>query len=122
MTARTIKVKGLNELNQKLDMDFLVQPEMDAALESFEKRLLRQGKGLGAQRNEIAAERRTMGATARSTLVYPRTKGTSWGRKNEAIMKSMAPRVFAKMVRKIEERWASENAASVAPDSYEGLG
>lgn len=120
MTGRAIKVVGLNELQMKLDTDFLLQPELDSALESFERRLLRQGKGLGAQRNEIAAERHTLGATARSSLNYPRTTGSSWQRKNERAVTAMAPRVFGKMVKRIEERWAADG--QIPAVSYEGLG
>ena len=120
MTARTIKVTGLKEIEQKLDLDFLAQPELDAALNSFDKRLNRQGKGVGAQRNQISVDRQPIGLTATSTLNYPRTTGSSWQRKNERILGAMAPRVFAKMGRRIEERWAADGNVPAA--GYEGLG
>lgn len=119
---RTVKVAGLNELQEKLNFDLLVQPELPASLESFERRLMRQGKGLGAKKNTIAVERRTLMAAAQSTLNTPRTTGSSWQRKNTRIVQAMAPRVFAKMAKQIEERWASSNPRGVNPGNYEGLG
>lgn len=118
MTEREVQVKGLDELVQKTQWDVLAQPEFDAALESFGKRMERQGKGLGAQRNSIRRETQSLGARAESTLNYPRTRGSAWQRKQEGALKSMAPRVLNKMVKRIEERWAAQNPASVGPGSY----
>jgi hypothetical protein len=105
MTTRRITVLGLPELEKKLDAEFLAQPELEDARDTFVGRIQRGGKGLGAQRNELSAVVRPLGATVFTTLNYPRTKGTSWGRKNEAIVKAMAPRVIKKAARRIEERW-----------------
>lgn len=117
-TERQIKVRGLNELVEKTQWDVLAQPEFDGALETFGKRMERQGKGLGAKRNSIRRETQPLGARAESTLNYPRTSGVAWQRKQEAVIKAMAPRVLNKMVKRIEERWASEHPASVGPESY----
>jgi hypothetical protein len=122
MTVKEIRVLGLTELVKKCDWDVLAQPEAGAAVETISKRLLRKSKGLGAQRNELSADVRPLGATITSTLGYPRTTGSSWGRKEWQIALGMAPRVAKKMVQRIEERWAAENAASIGPGNYEGLG
>ena len=122
MSGITIKVKGLNELTAKTDWDVLLQPEIEPALETIGKRMERQGKGLGAKRNSLTRETRPLGARVRSSLNPPRTTGQSWQEKNEAVVKSMAPRVLAKMVKRVEERWAADNAASVGPASYEDAG
>ena len=113
-----IKVKGLNELVAKTEWDVLAQPEIGPAIETFVKRIERGGKGLGAKRNSLTREVHTLGARVESTLIPPRVIGVSWQRKNEGIVRSMAPRVFGKMVTRIEERWAADNAASVGPSSY----
>lgn len=105
MTTRTIQVKGLNELVAKCDWDVLVQPEMEGARDTFVERFQRQGKGLGAQRNTLGATTRPLGATVETTLNYPRTVGTAWARKNEGIAKAMSPRVFGKVISRIEQRW-----------------
>ena len=122
MSGITIKVKGLNELTAKTDWDVLLQPEIEPALETIGKRMERQGKGLGAKRNSLTRETQPLGARVRSSLNPPRTTGQSWQEKNEAVVKSMAPRVLAKMVKRVEERWAADNAASVGPASYEDAG
>ncbi len=121
MNDRTIKVRGLNELQQKLDMKFLVQPEMGPAVETFSKRIQRGGKGLGAKRNPIAATLHPFGADLETPLSNPRNTGNEWTRKNRDIVYRMGPRVFGKMVKRIEERWAAENAASIGPGDYSGL-
>lgn len=111
MSVREVKVKGLNELEKKLDIEFLVQPEIDDARDTIVDRVERRpGKGLGAKKNQLSADTRPLGATVTSTLNYPRTTGTAWGRKNEAIIKSMAGRVLSKAVGRIEQRWTSEHA------------
>ena len=118
MAERAVQVKGLNELVEKTQWDVLLQPEFDGALETFGKRMERQGKGLGAKRNTITRETQPLGARAQSTLNYPRTTGVAWQRKQEAVMKSMAPRVLNKMVKRIEERWAAEHPSSVGGGDY----
>lgn len=118
MTIREVKVKGLNELAAKTDWDVLAQPELGGALETFGKRMERQGKGLGARRNTITRETQPLGARAESTLTYPRTTGVAWQRKQERVIKAMSPRVLSKMVKRIEERWAAENPSSIGAGDY----
>lgn len=121
MTTREIRVRGLNEVEQKLDEAYLLQPELDAALETFAKRMQRGGKGLGARRNTVSANVQSFGAEAVSSLNNPRTTGGAWGAKNQRILSNMAPRVFRKMTQRIEERWAAEQASSQSPGDYSGL-
>lgn len=103
---RNVKIVGLDELQRKCKFDVLVQPEMDDARDTIVARLERGGKGLGVQRNVLSTDKQPLGATVTSTLNYPRTRGTAWGRKNEAIAKSMGPNVIKKAIGKIETRWA----------------
>lgn len=110
MTIREVKVVGLNELVAKLDWDVLAQPEVALARDSIVERIEgRPGKGLGAKRNTLTSAVEPLSATVQTSLNYPRTKGTSWGRKNEGIVKSMAPRVMKKAVQRMEARWAISN-------------
>ena len=105
---RNVRIQGLESVNPKMDYAFLVEPEIHDALETFKKRVERQGKGMGASRNTLSPEIRETGLRVESSLVYPRTVGTAWGRKNERILKGMGPRVMRKTVQRIQERWGSE--------------
>ena len=111
MTERTVKVKGLNDLKSKLDIDFLAQPEIDAARDAIVARVMRPRKGLGAKLNTLTATVSTLGAEVQTTKRNPRNTAKEWGRKNEAAVKAMAPRVMASAVKKIEQRWAEGGAA-----------
>lgn len=103
----TVRIVGLNEIVQKLKGSVLYEPEIEEALDTVEKRVLRQGKGLGAQRNPLASSSAPLARTVTSTLNPPRTRGTAWTRKNESIFRAMAPNVIRKAVRRIEQRWAA---------------
>ena len=105
MATRNVRVVGLNELQAKCDFDVLVQPEMEDARDTILGRINRQGKGLGAQRNQLTATVQGLGATVQTTLNYPRTKGTSWGRKNERVVPLVANNAIKKAIGRIEERW-----------------
>jgi hypothetical protein len=62
------------------------------------------GKGLGVERNVVTQEQRSeLELLVESTRRWPRTKGTSWQRKNIGIVKSMAPRVLRKAALRIAE-------------------
>lgn len=105
---RRVRIEGLEELQKKLNADILVQPEMDAAMQTFTDRIInRPGKGLGAQRNALSDARTPLATTVTSTLKSPRTTGRAWGRKNENIIKGMASRVITKAVSRIEARWSA---------------
>ena len=106
MATRNVRVVGLNELQAKCDFDVLVQPEMEAARDTILGRINRQGKGLGAQRNQLTPTVQGLGATVETTLVPPRTKGTAWGRYQEKVVKGIVTRnAINKAIRRIEERW-----------------
>jgi hypothetical protein len=108
MAIRTIRVVGLNELLAKSNWDVLAQPEIDDVVVTLGKRIDRQGKGLGAQRNPNLSHRRTAdGLTVQSSLNRPRTKGTAWGRKNERVLPAVGRNAMAKAVRNIEARWGA---------------
>jgi hypothetical protein len=101
-----LQIKGLAEIEKKLSYAFLVDPAAKEAVETIGKRLERQGKGLGAQRNTITREPTSAGARLFSTLHAPRTTGVAWVRKNAAVFKAVAPNALRKAARRIEARWA----------------
>jgi hypothetical protein len=111
---RNIRVAGLDELEKKLGADFLFQPEIEDIRGTIVKRIMRGGKGLGAQRNQITAQPEDLGAIVETTLTNPRNTGKAWGHKNQRIVGSMAPRVFAKAARNIEARWAAESGGGLS--------
>ena len=102
-----IRLVGLDEIQRKLGFDALLTPEFKLALESFEKRFKRGGKGVGAKRNTLSSEIKPLSVEVETTLHYPRMKGSSWGDKNWKIAKGMSPRVLRKMIKRIKERWAA---------------
>ena len=102
-----VKLPSLDKLRQNLQFDVLVQPEVEDARNTIVTRLLRQGKGLGAKRNTLMAETKPLGATITSTLHHPRTVGSSMHRKDEAIVRAMAPNVLRKMISRIKARWTA---------------
>jgi hypothetical protein len=103
---KEIKLLGLSELQQRTGWDMLVQPEIMGAMNTILARIQRGGSGLGAQRNTLLVEAQPLAATVTSTLHNPRQKGTTWGRKNEAIVRAMAQAVFRKAIGLIQARWA----------------
>lgn len=100
-----IKVRGLNEFLSVADWDILVQPEVNDALRTVEERVLRPSKGLGARVNTLSSEITTLGMTVESTLIWPRTRGTSWGTKNVGIVRSTLTRALEKAVGRMTARW-----------------
>jgi hypothetical protein len=116
---RAIKITGLKELEEKLGKDFLLNPELPGALASFQKRIARGGKGIGAKRNVIGFSVVGNSVRAHTTLRHPRQSGGEWTRKNQRIIGAMAPRVFAKMARNVEARWAADG--NVPPANYSGV-
>jgi hypothetical protein len=108
MITFNVRILGLDQVQRKLGYSVLVEPEIQAALETFRKRIMdRPGKGIGAARNTMMSSPLPLGLTVESTLAYPRQSGKSWGRKNTSIIRAMAPRVIKKAVQRIEERWGS---------------
>lgn len=107
--SRNIRLEGLPELLAKLDTKYLVQPEMEHAMDTFTQRVMtRRGSGLGAKRAVLAEAVTPFEVSSiTSSKKNPRNTGKAWLRKNERIIGAMAPRVLAKAVERIEERWAS---------------
>jgi hypothetical protein len=111
MAGRTIRLENLEEVLARLDFDVLVQPEMEDARDTIVKRMMRGGKGLGVKRNTLTQTVASgfLGATVRSTLHPPRTKGTSWGRYQEKVVGGVVTRnAVKKAVERIGERWSGE--------------
>lgn len=77
----------------------------EEALAKVRERINRpyRGKRLGRARNIVTPTEQELTLREDSTLIPPRTKGTSWQRKNVAIVKSMAPRVMKKAAQRIAE-------------------
>ena len=103
--TRNITIVGLDRITKMLNVDVLAQPEFDDALASFQKRIERKSKGLGAQVNTLMSTTEPLSVHTESTLIWPRTVGTAWGRKMHAALGAMAPNVIRKAVRRIEARW-----------------
>lgn len=108
LRTRNVRLEGLEELRKKLQADWLVQPEMESAMQTFTRRVIdRPGSGLGSRRNTLSEARSPLTMTVSSSLVFPRTTGAAWTRKNTNIIQGMSARVMAAVVRRIQERWAS---------------
>ena len=134
----TVGIVGLKELERKLDGKFLIQPEVESALDTVAQRGKRGGKGQGAKVNPIALRGAPLtriltspirspgnrieaipsfgrGAGRRKNPRFnPRSKGTSWIRKNvgaagygAGILGATARNALAKAAKKIAARWAS---------------
>lgn len=102
------QVRGYKAFVAASGWDVLVQPEMDDVLESARKRVVdRPGKGLGARVNSLTPEVRTLGMTVETTLVWPRTKGTSWGNTNVRVLRSVIARAMEKAIGRMTARWAA---------------
>ncbi len=108
MAVVTVKIDGLKELEKKLDGKFLVQPEIEPALDSGANRAMRGGKGIGAQRNTISVAAQPLSRTIASTLNAPRVKGTSWRMSNlRRFLPPVIRNALNKAARNIRVRWAS---------------
>lgn len=87
------------------DIERIAQKQI--VYEIFDKvteRVERGGRGLGARRNRITE--RSNGfyeIVLSSTRIFPRTIGSSWVKKNVAIIRAMAPRVASKAAQRIAE-------------------
>lgn len=81
----------------------------EEGLDKIAERLTRKGaqgsggKGVGVKRNAVTQQRRASELTVDtlSTRVFPRTRGTSWLKKNSGIARAMAPRVLRKVAQRI---------------------
>lgn len=96
----TVKVNGgLFKRNISRSVRDAVYQE---AVQKIATRMERGGKGLGSKRNTVTqAPDGDLQARVSSTRIYPRTKGTSWQRKNIAIAKAMSGRVLRKAAERI---------------------
>jgi hypothetical protein len=106
----TVRVKGLPELQRKLDAPFLIHPAIDEAVEKIMDRPLRVRKsrqGKGIQNNTLRGQRRDLSGTVTSTTRHPRRTGAAWVRYNYAAVSKMAPNQLRAAARRIEATWAS---------------
>lgn len=126
MVNLNVTVKGLPVLLAKLDPKYLLEPEMEAAVQRIADRPFRAYGGLktnlktgvtsrrggasfaaGIRNNSLMASRSLNVTTIDSTLNQPRTSGSAWVRYNIAAMRSMAPGVLNSAAKKIEARWSA---------------
>jgi hypothetical protein len=105
---KNVKILGLDELERKLGYSVLLDPSIDEVVNKFGDRIERPVKkaGLGIRRNTVSRFNKPLAVTFSSTLHNPRQVGSSWQRKNEAIVKGMAPNVIKAAIRRIEETWS----------------
>lgn len=100
-----VAIRG-NLVSKKVD-DVVKKAIVEETLQKINERLGRKGaegsggKGLGVKRNIVSRQLTGTVLTADTTKVWPRTRGTSWQRKNIAIIKAMAPRVLRKTADRI---------------------
>lgn len=74
----------------------------EEVIDKLATRMERGGKGIGAKRNTISRpQREELQELVKSTRIWPRTKGTSWQRKNIAIAKSLVPRAAKKYAERV---------------------
>lgn len=90
------------------DFERIARKQIDhELLTKFEERVKRGGRGVGAKRNKVTGDRGSFyELVMTSTLKPPRTKGTSWQRKNLGIIRAMTPRVVRKTAQRISEELA----------------
>lgn len=86
-----------------------LQPKIDDTLTSVSTTLhQRQGKGLGAKRNEVVLSSSLGARRIESTRIYPRTKGTSWTANAEYRFQRVAPNAVRKyIVKPLEAEWTA---------------
>ena len=101
MIAIDVKIKGL----VGHDIDKAVQRAiLEESMQKFAPRLRRGGRGIGAKRNPVETiELGPLDLIAESSANFPRTTGKAWAGKNEAILKSMAPRVIRKTFKRMTD-------------------
>ena len=107
MASINVTVKGLKEVERKLDTSFLLTPNINAVRDSVVKRIQRQGKGMGGKAITLAADVYDRGARITTTLNKPRQTGSSWQRYNQQHAGAVARNSANKQVREIEKQWAS---------------
>jgi hypothetical protein len=100
----TVNVTLKGPLFTEVITDVVERSIIDQSLHKFEPRLARGGKGIGARRNTITQDRQGLTLEATSTLRPPRTKGKAWLRKNEGVVRGMAPRVLRATAKRIAEQ------------------
>lgn len=118
----TVSVRGLKELEKKLDGKVLYTPELEAGMDTIRDRMLRGGKGRGVKNNTLTTQRgvltRRIVSTTRdlsdkeqfnrySPRFNPRVTGSAWRSKQVGIFNGMVSRVVRKVVQRINSRWAA---------------
>lgn len=113
--AFEVKVKGLSELEKKLDSKFLLQPEVELRLrDKLVERIRRPRRKAGFQRNPLGVATAPLAgdgsvlATIGTPLNHPRRSGGAWLRFVMGLMRgSFMSRQLATAVKEINARWSS---------------
>lgn len=105
ITIRTVKTPAW--MHKGIDLT----PYTNAALDSISTTLKnRQGKGLGAKRNEIVLSTSLGARRIDSTVHHPRETGKSWIGNAEWRFNSVAPNAVRKyVVKPLEAEWAASS-------------
>lgn len=129
----TVQVRGLKELEKKLNGSVLYEDEVEDGLDTIEKRMLRGGKARsqGKKTNTVRSERthlsRRVASTRRGNTIRetvpsfgrgvnrrknpdfnPRVTGRAWlDYQVHAVFKKMAPNVVRKIIKRINARWSA---------------
>lgn len=85
----------------------LIQPEVEAGLDTLADRLARKGKGAGERNNQMNLSRAALSRRFGFGITHwPRRTG--WAKKaySRRIFVSMAPRVVKKIIERIAARWS----------------
>lgn len=114
MTDVEVQIKGLKEMQQKLDGKFLLQPEVESRIrDKFIERVERRRKTVGFQRNPLQSERMPLSdgkplAAITTPLNSPRTSGKSWREFVFSLVKgTFMERQINAAMKEIRARWSS---------------
>ena len=110
----TFQIKGLKELERKLDGKFLIQPEMEHVRDALVTRIGRRRKTRGFRNNPLAVTVSPL-LSGSSTIAQvgtplnaPRTTGSAWKKFVASLVNgSFMRRQLNSAAKKIAARWAS---------------
>lgn len=103
LTVKIVKIPAW--MTKGIDLSSYTEDALDSISNEMHKR---QGKGLGAQRNDIVLTRELGARHIESTRRFPRTRGTAWMAHNEGRFRGMAPRAVKKyIVTPLEAAWSA---------------
>lgn len=103
LSLRMVKVPRW--MTTGIDLDPYIGNALDSIGNTLHKR---QGRGLGAKRNDVTLSSVLGARRIESSRNYPRTTGSSWTRNAEGRFRGQAPRAVKKyIVTPLEQEWAA---------------